>query len=120
METMQWTTAESVATRHHESVPFALAALPAMTRVLLVEDHTMFREAIRLMLGQEPDVEVVGELSDGTGLLAAVARLSPDLVVMDVSMPGINGIEATRELLARFPGQKVLALSAFNYRQFVT
>ncbi len=120
METMQWTTAESVATRHHESVPFALAALPAMTRVLLVEDHTMFREAIRLMLGQEPDVEVVGELPDGTGLLAAVARLSPDLVVMDVSMPGINGIEATRELLARFPGQKVLALSAFNYRQFVT
>jgi two-component system NarL family response regulator len=89
-------------------------------RVLLVEDHTMFREAIRLMLGQEPDIEVVGELADGSGVAQAVEQLRPDLVVMDVSMPGVNGIEATRALLARHPGQKVLALSAFNYRQFVT
>ncbi|MEY4266272.1 MAG: hypothetical protein RIS90_807, partial [Pseudomonadota bacterium] len=60
-------------------------------RVLLVEDHTMFREAIRLMLSQEPDIEVVGELGDGSGVAQAVDELRPDLVVMDVSMPGVNG-----------------------------
>ena len=69
-------------------------------RVLLVDDHTMFREALRLVLSHEPDIEVVGELGDGAQVTEAVARLTPDIVVMDVSMPNVNGILATRSLLA--------------------
>jgi two-component system NarL family response regulator len=88
-------------------------------RTLLVDDHTMFREALRMMLDKEPEVEVVGELGDGAQVQDAVARLTPDVVVMDISMPQVNGIEATRALLARFPGIRVVALSAFNYKKFV-
>ncbi len=88
-------------------------------RTLLVDDHTMFREALRMMLDKEPEVEVVGELGDGALVQDAVARLTPDVVVMDISMPQVNGIEATRALLARFPAVRVVALSAFNYKKFV-
>lgn len=88
-------------------------------RTLLVDDHTMFREALRMMLDKEPEVEVVGELGDGALVQEAVARLTPDVVVMDISMPQVNGIEATRALLARFPKVRVVALSAFNYKKFV-
>ena len=88
-------------------------------RTLLVDDHTMFREALRMMLDKEPEVEVVGELGDGALVQDAVARLTPDVVVMDISMPHVNGIEATRALVARFPGTRVVALSAFNYKKFV-
>jgi two-component system NarL family response regulator len=88
-------------------------------RVLLVDDHTMFREALRLVLSHEPDIEVVGELGDGSQVTEAVARLSPDIVVMDVSMPMVNGILATRSLLASHPDLHVVALSGFNYKQFV-
>lgn len=89
------------------------------TRVLLVDDHAMFREALHLMLDREPDIEVVGELGDGTSMEQAVARLLPDVVVMDVSMPGVNGIQATRVLRALFPHTQVVALSAYSYQQFV-
>ena len=88
-------------------------------RTLLVDDHTMFREALRMMLDKEPTVEVVGELGDGTLVQEAVARLTPDVVVMDISMPKMNGIEATRALVARYPATRVVALSAFNYKKFV-
>ncbi len=88
-------------------------------RTLLVDDHTMFREALRMMLDKEPEVEVVGELGDGALVQEAVGKLKPDVVVMDISMPQVNGIEATRALLARFPAVRVVALSAFNYKKFV-
>ena len=88
-------------------------------RTLLVDDHTMFREALRMMLDKEPEVEVVGELGDGALVQEAVDKLKPDVVVMDISMPHVNGIEATRALLARFPAIRVVALSAFNYKKFV-
>jgi two-component system NarL family response regulator len=88
-------------------------------RVLLVDDHTMFREALRLMLEREPGIEVVGELGDGEQVAVAVDRCAPDVVVMDVSMPNVNGIDATRSLRARYPLLQVVALSAFNYKQFV-
>lgn len=88
-------------------------------RVLLVDDHTMFREALHLVLSHEPGIEVVGELGDGSQVLDAVARLTPDVVVMDVSMPTVNGIVATRTLLASHPQLHVVALSGFNYKQFV-
>ncbi len=88
-------------------------------RTLLVDDHTMFREALRMMLDKEPAVEVVGELGDGALVQEAVDKLKPDVVVMDISMPHVNGIEATRALVARFPAIRVVALSAFNYKKFV-
>ena len=88
-------------------------------RVLLVDDHAMFRQALRGMLEKEAGVEVVGELGDGAQVEEAVARLTPDLVVMDISMPTVNGIEATRHLMARFPQLRIVALSAFGYKQFV-
>jgi len=88
-------------------------------RTLLVDDHTMFREALRMMLDKEPEVEVIGELGDGALVQETVARLTPDVVVMDISMPRVNGIEATRALVALFPKTRVVALSAFNYKKFV-
>jgi len=88
-------------------------------RVLLVDDHLMFREALHQMLSQDPSIQVVGELGDGAGILEAMAQFQPDVVVMDVSMPNVNGIEATRRLLASHPEAKVVALSGFSYKQFV-
>lgn len=88
-------------------------------QVLLVDDHTMFREALSLMLNQENEVHVVGELGNATELNATVERLKPDVVVMDISMPSVNGMVATRQLRAQFPQVQVVALSAFNYKKFV-
>ena len=88
-------------------------------RTLLVDDHTMFRQALRVMLELEEGIEVVGELGDGNKIVETVALLRPDVVVMDVSMPGMNGIEATRALRAKNPQIKVVALSASNYKQFI-
>ena len=90
------------------------------TRVMLVDDHAMFREALHVMLDAEPGIDVVGELPDGQQIEVATAQLAPDVVVMDVSMPNVNGPQATRRLLAARPGTKVVALSGFNYRQFMT
>lgn len=88
-------------------------------RVLLVDDHTIFREALRLMLEKSPGIEVVGEAADGAAVEAEVARTTPDVVVMDVSMPSVNGIDATRALRDRFPAVQVIALSAYGYKRFV-
>ena len=88
-------------------------------RTLLVDDHTMFRQALRVMLELEEGIEVVGELGDGNKIVETVALLRPDVVVMDISMPGMNGIEATRALRAKNPQIKVVALSASNYKQFI-
>lgn len=88
-------------------------------RTLLVDDHAMFREALHLMLNQQPDIEIVGEVADGSQVEAAIERLSPEIVVMDVNMPNINGIEATRTLLAKHPDLRVVALSAFGYKRFI-
>lgn len=88
-------------------------------RVLLADDHAMFREALRALLEKAEGIAVVGEASDGDQLEALVDRLTPDMVVMDVSMPTVNGIEATRRLLASHPRMKIVALSAYLYKRFV-
>ncbi|MBT9496855.1 MAG: response regulator transcription factor [Zoogloea sp.] len=88
-------------------------------RVLLVDDHVMIREALRTLLERTPDIEVVGEASDGGEVEELVLALSPDVVVMDVSLPTISGIEATRELLAHHTKVQVVGLSAFVYKRFV-
>ena len=83
-------------------------------RVLLVDDHEMLRRGLRRLLEFEPDMEVVGEAGDGEEALRQVHRLSPDVVVMDVRMPGTNGLQAAQELQeVGFPG-KVLFISMYD------
>ncbi len=89
-------------------------------RVLLVDDHTIFRQALRLLLDNESGVEVVGELGDGALVEDAIKQMSPDVIVMDVSMPeSINGMELTRHLQSLHPALRVVALSGFCHRKFV-
>jgi len=85
-----------------------------MIRIMLVEDHTVVREALRGMLEKEPDMQIVAEAGDGETALRLSREVAPEVVVMDVSMPGIDGIETTRRLLAWNPAIKVLALSTYR------
>jgi len=80
-------------------------------QVLLVDDHALVRKGFQMILAAEPDMEVVGEAGNGHEALELAAKLRPDVVVMDVAMPGLNGIEATRRLAESVPRTKVLALS---------
>ena len=80
-------------------------------RVLVADDHPVFREGFAALLGSIPEVEVVGTASDGNEAVAAARELAPDVVVMDVQMPGVDGIEATRAVLAERPGTGVVVLT---------
>lgn len=80
-------------------------------RVLVVDDHTIVRAGIRLVLQAEPGIEVVGEAGDGQQAIAQTEALQPDVVLMDLAMPGISGLEATREIKRRWPQVQVLALT---------
>lgn len=82
-------------------------------RVLLVDDHAMVRSGFRLMLSVESDIEVVGEAANGTEAIIAARRLRPDLILMDVQMPGMDGIEATRVIVAENLGT-VVVLTTFD------
>lgn len=88
-------------------------------KVLLAEDHTIVREGFRKMLELEGDFEIVGEAQDGRQAVALVKKLQPDVVVMDIAMPLLNGLEATRQLLKLFPATKVLILSAHSDDAYV-
>ena len=83
-------------------------------RVLIVDDHAIVREGLRTFLGMLPDIELVGEAGGGEEALAAVARGKPQVVLMDLVMPGMDGIEATRRLHAEHPEVKVIALTSFT------
>lgn len=80
-------------------------------RVLLVDDHAVVREGIRALLASDPRFEIVGEASEGEGAVSAATSLTPDVVVMDVSLPGMNGVQATRRLKAQSPDTRVVALT---------
>lgn len=86
--------------------------MAAKIRVLLVDDHTVVRRGLRLAFGLEPDLEVVGEAENGRQAVEVVAALLPDVVVMDLLMPVMNGVEATREIRGRFPDVEVVALTS--------
>lgn len=85
---------------------------PAPVRVLLVDDHTVVRNGLRLVFELEDDLEVVGEAADGREALERVAELRPDVVVMDLLMPVMNGVEATRAIRAAYPEVEVVALTS--------
>nr|WP_320131032.1 response regulator transcription factor [uncultured Holophaga sp.] len=91
-----------------------------MTTILIADDHRVVREGLRTLLAQEPDLDVVGEASDGNEVLALAGTLNPDVVIMDIAMPGLNGIEATKAIVAERPGMRVVALSMYADRRFVT
>jgi DNA-binding NarL/FixJ family response regulator len=87
-------------------------AATARIRIVLAADHQMFREALRGMLEKVPDLEIVAEAADGEELLRVVLECKPDIVCLDIGMPGMNGIEATRRILAVNSRIKVIGLSA--------
>ena len=89
-------------------------------RVLLVDDHELMREGLRSILDREEHVEVVGEAASGRAAVELARSLSPDVVVMDVAMKDLNGIEATRQIRAECPGVKILALSSHSDSRYVS
>jgi DNA-binding NarL/FixJ family response regulator len=80
-------------------------------RVLIADDHAIMLEGLTVMLSKEPDIEVVGQARDGRQAIEMTRRLTPDVVLMDIGMPGLNGIEATRIIRAEMPRVRVLGLS---------
>lgn len=88
-------------------------------RILLVDDHRIIREALRVVLEQDSGLRIVGEAGDGESALALAEKLQPDVVVMDIAMPGMTGIEATRQLSVKHPHIKVLALSTYLNRSII-
>lgn len=87
--------------------------------VLLADDHALVREGTRRLLESEPGIRVVAEAADGQEAVAEASRVLPDVIIMDVAMPGMSGIEATRQVKARLPQVAVLALTAYDDDQYV-
>ena len=83
-------------------------------RVMLADDHPMFREGVRQTLEEQPDIEVVGEASDGKEAIAKALRLKPDVILLDVAMPELRGIEVARKLSVELPGTKLIALTVYD------
>ena len=88
-------------------------------RVLICDDHSIFRQGIRQVLAKNPDLEVVGEAATGLEAIAAVKKLKPDLVVMDITMPELSGIEVTKEITGLMPECKVVILSVHSRKTFI-
>ena len=88
-------------------------------RVLLVEDHIVVRQGIKALLSEEADLEIVGEADNGREALTLVEKLHPDVVLMDISMPGLNGIEATHQICQRHDDVKVVILSMYASEEYV-
>lgn len=88
-------------------------------RIMIVDDHRIVREGLRRLIDDAPDFQVVGEAGEGREALQLAKQLQPDIVIMDVAMSGMNGIEATRQLVAAQPDTRVLALSMHSDSRFV-
>lgn len=90
-----------------------------MIRVLVVDDHTLVRQGIVGLLQSQPDIEVVAQAGSGAEALAAVAEAHPDVVLMDIAMPGLGGLDATREIRARFPEVQVVILTIHDREDYL-
>jgi DNA-binding NarL/FixJ family response regulator len=88
-------------------------------RILLADDHLIFREGMRSLLAREPDIDVVGGAENGRETVRLARELKPDVIVMDITMPDLNGMEATRQIKKRIPDTKVLCLSMHSDRRYV-
>jgi len=89
-------------------------------RIMLADDHRMFRQGLRTLLESRQDMEVVGEASDGREAVEMAGQCNPDVIIMDVSMPGLNGVEATRKIMLDRPGTKVIGLSMHTDRRYTS
>ena len=88
-------------------------------RVLLVDDHSILREGLRALLSFQADIEVVGEATNGEEAIHRVGELRPDIILMDIAMPGINGLEATQQICRQYSNSRVIILSQHEDRQYV-
>src|SRR5579863_10511345 len=88
-------------------------------RILLVDDQELMRSGLRMVLEEQPDLLIVGEAADGDQAIRATAALDPDVVVMDVRMPGVDGVEATRRITAETPRSRVLILTTLDRKSVV-
>jgi two-component system, NarL family, response regulator LiaR len=93
--------------------------IPVKIRVLLADDHAVLRESLRHFLEEESEFEVVAEASNGEDAVNLTVELNPDIIIMDISMPGLNGIEATRQIKSRCPRVAILALTVHNDNEYV-
>ena len=91
----------------------------AKTRILVMDDHTLIRRGIVGLLSSQPDMEVVGEAGNGQDALACAEKLSPDVVLMDIGMPGMNGLEATKNIKDLRPGTHVLVLTVHDREDYL-
>jgi DNA-binding NarL/FixJ family response regulator len=89
-------------------------------RILLADDHRILREGLRSLLTQQPDMEVAGEAASGEEAILMARRLRPDVVIMDVVLPGMGGVEATRRIRAELPATRVIGLSMHSDRRYVS
>jgi two-component system, NarL family, response regulator LiaR len=89
-------------------------------KILLADDHEIVRSGLRSLLEQESDMDVVADVGDGRRAVELAAKLNPDVIVMDISMPGLNGTAATKRILSESPEMKILALSAHTDKRFVS
>ena len=89
------------------------------SRIVLAEDHTILREGLRMLLSSHPDLEVVGEAADGRDAIQCVEDAAPDLVLLDLSMPRMDGMDAIREISKRSPETKILALTVHKAEEYV-
>lgn len=87
--------------------------------ILLVDDHVLVRESIRKLLEEEEGLEVIGEAGDGESAVKLARTLQPKVVIMDIGLPGLNGIEATKQIKELCPTTKVLILTAYDYEQYI-
>lgn len=90
------------------------------TRIVIIDDHQLFREGVKRILEFETSFEVVAEGNDGTEAMELVEKYQPDVVLMDINMPNVNGIEATQQLIENFPDSKVIILSIHDDENYVT
>src|SRR3972149_434759 len=93
--------------------------MKAKHRIIIAEDHTILREGLRSLLSSDPDLEIVGEAQDGQEAIRCVEKLKPNLVLMDLSMPRMNGLEAIKEIKKRSAGTRILVLTVHKNEEYI-
>ena len=89
------------------------------TKIIVVDEHKILREGLSTLIAKQPDMEIIGEATDGREALELIEKLMPDLILMDVTMPNLNGIEATRKIKSKNPNIEIIALSLHSDRRYV-